>query len=245
MFRAYLLFFSKLYWIRLVKEKKWRTYHYQKVGKSMTANNEAKSKLNRKLIDPLNNDERGFNDKYEQQEALALYHDIQAALKGVGKDNRPFISCSEEITEFDSLQKTTTEKLLAMEKELYKYGLDAGVIIFKEALHEFFYLERENLLEMESEGTVFFDTFRNNHLLDYGQSFFSQVAEYFYFQGIPSKPELLHSTYGSYTSNTLYPLYTFLYEDASKERKRAIQSILQQHGITVKDLKKCSRVKSN
>lgn len=211
----------------------------------MTVKNKAKAKLNSELTDQLNSDEMKGKNKQEQQEALSLYHDIQAALKGVGKDNRPFISCSEEMIEFDLLQKTTTEKLLAMEKELYKYGKDAGVIIFKEALHEFFYLESENLLEMESEGTVFFDTFRNNHLLDYGQSFFLQVAEYFYFQGIPSKPELLHSTYGSYTSNTLYPLYTFLYEDAPKERKRAIQSILQQQGITVKELKKCSRVKSN
>ena len=209
----------------------------------MAAKNEAKAKSSRKLTQKINDDEFIGYSKQEKQEALSLYHDMQAALKGDGKDDRPFIPSSEELIEFDLLQNTTTEKLLAMEKELYKYGLTAGVTIFKEAINDFFYLERENLLKMESEGAIFFDTFRNNHLLNYGDSFFMEIAGDLYFQGVPSKPVLFHSMYGSYPSNTLYPLYTTLYEDASKTRKREIQSIMQLEGITVKDLKKFSRMK--
>jgi len=177
------------------------------------------------------------------KETLALQRRVNVILSALG-DEMPFLTCQDEFVEFKLLQENTAEKLFDMEKDLYEYGNDAGLNIFRAAITELFKVEKEDLLEMEKKGAVFFNSFRDDYLLTYGESLFEDVAEYLQEQGVPSPPVLLHNVHGVCYSNTLYPLYTFLYEDASKERKRAIQSILQQHGITVKDLKKCSRVKS-
>lgn len=176
------------------------------------------------------------------KETLALQRRVSVILSALG-DEMPFFSCQDEFIEFNLLQENTAEKLLAMEKDLYAYGNDAGLNIFREAIAEFFQMEKENLLELEKKDTVFYRTFQDNYLLTYGESLFEGVAEHLQELGVPSTPMLLHFEQGICYSNTLYPLYTFLYEDASKERKRAIQSIMQKQGVTIKDLKKCSRMK--
>lgn len=211
----------------------------------MAANDETKVEWNGNFTSPFSEDDMGEDKEYDLKEVLAHYKTINSLLNKVLAENIPFVSSYKKIPEFSLLQDPTTQKLLAIEKKLYDYALDAGLTIFKKGIQDFFLLERETLLKMENEGLVFFDTFCSKYLLNYGQSFFKEVAEQLQEKGIPTQPELLHVEMGSCYSNKLYPLFTYLYEDAPKEKKRAIQSTLQQHGITVKDLKKCSRMKSN
>lgn len=176
------------------------------------------------------------------QEAVGIKRRAHVLLNALG-DEMPFLSCKDEFIKFDLLQENTAKRLLAIEKDLYEYGNDAGQNIFREAIADFFQLENEKLVEMEKEDTIFFKTFRNNYLLTHGESLFEGVAEYLQELGVPSTPQLLRFEQGQCYSNSLYPLYTYLYEDASKERKRSIQSIMQKQGVSVKDLKKCSRMK--
>ena len=176
-------------------------------------------------------------DGVSPQEAVAIKRRAHVLLSALG-DKMPFLSCKDEFIEFNLLQENTAEKLLAIEKDLYEYGNDAGQNIFREAIGEFFQLEKENLVELEKEDTIFFKTFRTQ-----GEALFEGVAEHLHELGLPSTPQLLRFEQGECYSNALYPLYTYLYEDASKERKRAIQSIMQKQGVSVKDLKKCSRMK--
>ncbi|WP_282020860.1 hypothetical protein [Planomicrobium okeanokoites] len=211
----------------------------------MVANDETKIEWNGNLTSPFSEDELGEDEEYDPKEVLAHYKTLNTLLNQVVAENIPFVSSYKKFPEFSLLQESTIQRLLEIEKKLYDYALDAGLSIFKKGIKDFFLFESENLLEMESEGLAFFDTFRYKHLLNHGQYLFKEVAEQLQDEGIPSQPELLHVYMGSCYSNKLYPLYTYLYEDAPKEKKRAIQSTLQQHGITVKDLKKCSRVKSN
>lgn len=182
-------------------------------------------------------------DGVSPQEAVAIKRRAHVMLSALG-DEMPFLSCKDEFIEFNLLQENTVENLLAIEKDLYEYGNDAGQNIFREAIAEFFQLENKNLIELEKKDTIFFKTFRDNYLLTQGESLFEGVAEYLQEIGVPSTPQLLRFEQGECYSNSLYSLYTYLYEDASKERKRAIQSIMQKQGVSVKDLKKCSRMKS-
>lgn len=154
-------------------------------------------------------------------------------------DEIPFVSCREDFEEFNLLQTTTTDKLMDLEIELHCYGNEAGLTIFKEAIKDFFFFEEEILFELEKEGAAFWEIFRNKYLLKYAESIFIDIS----LEWIPDLSMPIGTLNGQCYSSYVYQLYTLLYKDASKERKRNIQSILQKRGLTVKDLKKASRIK--
>lgn len=176
------------------------------------------------------------------EETEAFLKHLNISLGNIGEE-MPFSSCHGNLPEFNLFQETTIKKMLAIEKELYLFGYDGGLIMFEEAVREFFQLEHKYLLELEKDDAAFFETFQNEYLLKYGELFFKGALNVLKAPALPSHNLLLYTAHGLCYSNTLYQLYTYLYENASKVRKRTIQSIMQKQGVTVKDLKKCSRMK--
>lgn len=134
------------------------------------------------------------------------------------RDEIPFLSCRMELEKFELLQEATIENLLTIEKELFLYGYHAGQSLFQEALEEFFQLDNEVLLEMEKDIAVFIETFRNHYLLKYGDSFFTDAADYLEECGIPTQPELHQNFHVMCYTNMFYKLYTYLYENAPDEK---------------------------
>ena len=155
----------------------------------------------------------------------------------------PFYSSENVLKEFGSFQPATTNLLLKIEEGLFEAGDEAGACIFKDALTEFLQLEKDQLLVLEKEETLLFITFRNEYLMKHAERLFQEIAEFFNEMGISAKPHPINTCMGQIQSNSVYPLYTHLYESATKEQKRTLQSLLQKRSITLKDLKKSSQVK--
>ena len=155
----------------------------------------------------------------------------------------PFQSSKGILNYFGLFQSATINQLLKIEEDLYDAGDEAGAGIFKDALTEFIQLEKDQLLVLEKEEALFLTTFRNEYLMKHAQRLFEEIAEFFNEMGISAKPHPINTIMGQIQSNSVFPLYTHLYESATKEQKRTLQSLLQKRSITLKDLKKSSQVK--
>lgn len=155
----------------------------------------------------------------------------------------PFYSSESVLKEFRSFQPATVNQLLKIEEGLFEAGDEAGTGIFKDALAEFLQLEKDQLLVLEKEETLFLTTFRNEYLMKHAERLFEEIAEFFNEMGISTKPHPINTIMGQIQSNSVYPLYTHLYESATKEQKRTLQSLLQKRNVTLKSLKKASQVK--
>ena len=185
------------------------------------------------------NEEKGGSSK----ETSILKRRLARALSIFG-DEIPYLSFRPEIKEFEWLQETTVQELIKIEEQLYLYGYDAGTGIFEQASRDLFQTEKNVLLELEQDQSIFVETFRHQYLLPHGEAVLNESAEVFQEFGIPFTRPTFDTTYGVIYSNTVYKLYTYLYENAPKENKRKIQSMLQKRGITTKDLKRNSHVNS-
>lgn len=155
----------------------------------------------------------------------------------------PLAPSREEFEEFKWLKPSPTERLLKIEKELHQLGNEAGNYLFKDALTEFFSMGKDELLEIEKDTAAFMKTFRTNYLTKYGEVLLEEIVQFFDQEGLQLTPTIMHLRQGQFHSNTVYPLYTYLYDISSREGKQSMQSILQKYKITETDLKECCRIK--